>query len=209
MTILDLDALARAPLRTDPCNFVVVPHFVRAETLAEVNHDYPEILEPGNFEPEKLTYGPSFAGLLDELASPELRRAFAEKLDIDLGAHPQQLTIRKYSEESDGNVHNDSALKVVTVLIYFNEVWPHEGGRLRLTRSLRNIDDYAAEVVPEAGMLLAFRRNERSYHGFKPFVGERRSLQMYWVSPKRTERSGDKQATLKRRIKRWLKQRSR
>ena len=99
-------------------------------------------------------------------------------------------------------------MKIITVLIYFNETWPHQGGRLRLVRSPDNIDDYAAEVAPEAGTLLAFRRNEKSYHGFLPCEAERRSLQMYWVSPKRAER-GDKTLTLKRRVKRWLKVRPR
>ena len=51
-------------------------------------------------------------------------------------------------------------MKVVTVLIYFNENWPQEGGRLRLVRSPNNINDYAAEVMPEGGNLIAFRRNE-------------------------------------------------
>jgi Rps23 Pro-64 3,4-dihydroxylase Tpa1-like proline 4-hydroxylase len=99
-------------------------------------------------------------------------------------------------------------MKVVTVLIYFNEEWKHAGGRLRLVRAPNNIDDYSAEVSPEGGALLAFRRNEYSYHGFVPCVGERRSLQMYWVSPKRAAR-GEKKLTLRRRLKRLMKVRQR
>ena len=208
MSILDLEALERAPLQKDPCDFVVVRNFVRPERLAGVNRDYPEIAVPGNFELEELTYGSAFAALLDELASAELRQTFAAKFRIDLSRHPMQTTVRKFSEAGDGNVHNDSKMKIITVLIYFNETWPHQGGRLRLVRSPDNIDDYAAEVAPEAGTLLAFRRNEKSYHGFLPCEAERRSLQMYWVSPKRAER-GDKTLTLKRRVKRWLKVRPR
>jgi Rps23 Pro-64 3,4-dihydroxylase Tpa1-like proline 4-hydroxylase len=119
-----------------------------------------------------------------------------------------QLTIRKYSEESDGNIHNDSKTKIITVLIYFNERWEHAGGRLRLLRSPGDINDYAIEVAPVGGTLLAFRRNERSYHGFPACTAERRSLQMYWVSPKRAAR-GEKRIGLRKRIKRWLKIRSR
>jgi hypothetical protein len=211
VSVFDLDAFDRAPLQRDPCDFVVVPNFVTAEALAAINRDYPEIEKPGNFPPDVLTYGPSFAGMLAELRDPTLTQKFEEKFDMDLSGLPLQMTVRKYSEVSDGNVHNDSKGKFVTALIYFNEQWLHEGGRLRIVRSPNDIDDYAAEVVPVGGTLVTFRRSERSYHGFKPFVGQRRSLQMYWVKPKRaTAWSEDaKRVSLKRLVKRIMKVRPR
>jgi hypothetical protein len=205
MQILDLDALDRAPVRHDPCDFFVVPQFVRADRLDTVNRDYPLIDGPGNFPTEDLSFGPVFGLLLEELRSDELKRRIAAKLGMDLDGNPLQITVRKYSEASDGNVHNDSQMKRVTALIYFNLTWPHEGGRLRPLRSPKNIDDYQAEVVPEGGTLLVLRRNETSFHGFKPCEAERRSLQMYYVSPKRDHRA-EKKLTLKKRIKRWLKE---
>lgn len=205
MSILDLDALDRAPLQKDPCDFVVVPRFVKAEALADVNRDYPPIEAAGNFPPDELRYGPRFAAMLEELASPEVRHRFADKFGVDLGDLILQTTIRKYSEASDGNVHNDSRTKIVTSLIYFNESWPHRGGRLRLLRTPDDIEDYAVEVAPEQGTLLAFRRSERSYHGFVPCEAERRSLQMYWVKPKRESRDQRGPGSLKKRIKRWFK----
>lgn len=205
MTILDLEAFQRTPLRHDPCDFIVVPQFVRRDVLKDVNRDYPEIDEPGNFPPEGLRYGQSFTTLLEELASDETRRAFAAKFGIDLSDLLLQTTVRKYSEESDGAIHNDSRTKIITALIYFNETWPHAGGRLRLLRSPKDIDDYAAEVAPERGTLLAFRRSERSYHGFVPCESERRSLQMYWVKPKRENRQERGPGSLKKRIKRLFK----
>jgi hypothetical protein len=208
MAILDFEALERAPLQKDPCDFVIVPNFVRRAALAGVNRHFPDIEVAGNFPPEQLHYGQTFSTLLEELQGPQMREKFSAKFALDLEEHPLQITVRKYSEESDGNVHNDSKMKVITVLIYFNEDWRQEGGRLRLVRSPNNINDYAAEVVPEGGNLIAFRRNEHSYHGFIPCVGERRSLQMYWVSPKRLTQ-GEKKLTLKRRLKRWMKVRPR
>jgi hypothetical protein len=71
------------------------------------------------------------------------------------------------------------------VLIYFNEEWKHKGGQLRLTRSKENVDDYYAEVAPVAGNLLAFRRNDVSWRGFPGASGERRSIQMCYVDPRR------------------------
>jgi len=205
MSILDLQAFERTPLQTDPCDFVVVPEFVRREALETVNRDYPEITAPGNFPPEDLRYGESFATLLAELESEEMRHAFAGKFGLDLDDLVLQSTVRKFSERSDGAIHNDSRTKIVTALIYFNDTWPHPGGRLRLLRSAKNIDDYAAEVVPERGTLIAFRRSERSYHGFLPCEAERRSLQMYWVKPKRESRDERGPGSLKKRLKRLFK----
>lgn len=207
-SILDLAAFADAPLRRDPCDFVVVPRFLRPEWLAAVNRDYPEIEGPGNFEPGGLRYGPAFAALLEALGSPALKQAMADKFGLDLQDHPLQVTVRRFAEPSDGNVHNDARTKVVTGLIYCNEEWTQPGGRLRLLPSPRSLDDYRAEVLPERGTLLAFRRSETSYHGFLPCEGERRSLQLHYVAAKRARRDA-KELTLKRRLKRWWKQRAR
>lgn len=205
MSVLDFAAFERAPLRHDPCDFIIVPGLVSGEALAAVNRDYPEIAEPGNFDPEGLRYGPAFAQLLAELNSPELRQLYEAKFGFDLEDFPLQLTVRKYSEASDGNIHNDSQTKKLTTLIYLNEEWPHECGKLRLLRSPKDIEDYAAEVEPQGGTLLAFRRSERSFHGFKPVAAERRSIQMYWVKPKRGERGGKNRNSLKRRLKRLIR----
>lgn len=204
-----MEALVAAPVLHDPCDYIVVSKFVPREMLAAVNRDYPTIASPGNFPPEELTYGPVFAEMLDELRGPVLKDAISRKFAIDLEGFPLQITVRKYSEAADGNVHNDSKLKVITALIYFNEHWPHDGGRLRLVRDPGNIDDYGAEVEPYGGTLLVFKRSETSYHGFKSCVGERRSLQMYYVRPKRAATTEAKSVGLKKRIKRLLKVRAR
>lgn len=208
MPMLDFEAFDRTPLRHDPCDYLVVPQFVRSEALAAINRDYPTIGEPGNFEPEDYGYGPAFAELLAELRSADTQRHFAAKFGLDISGFPLQLTVRKYSHIDDGNVHNDSKTKIITVLIYFNETWPHEGGRLRLMRSPKSLEDYQAEIEPAGGTMLAFRRSETSYHGFYPVAAERRSLQMYWVKPKRENRH-HKVPGLKTLFKRWRKERAR
>ena len=38
------------------------------------------------------------------------------------------------------------------------------------------------EVPPTEGTLLAFRRADNSWHGHKPFAGERRVIQFNWVT---------------------------
>ena len=71
--------------------------------------------------------------------------------------------------------------KIITVLVYFNADWSNEEGQLRMLRSDSDIEDYAAEVAPLGGTLLAFRRTDHSWHGHTQFVGERRMVQLNYL----------------------------
>jgi len=51
-----------------------------------------------------------------------------------------------------------------------------------MLRSSSDLEDYTAEVKPLGGRLLAFHRTDWSWHGHKPFVGERRMLQYNFLS---------------------------
>jgi hypothetical protein len=113
--------------------------------------------------------------------------------------------IRGFSEPTDGNIHTDHRSKLVTLLIYFNREWPHEGGRLRMCRSVRDIEDYAADVPPLAGTLLAFRRTENSFHGHKPHDGERRMLQLSWVQPSLMTKVERQLSRISKPVRRLLK----
>ena len=68
------------------------------------------------------------------------------------------------------------------VLLYMNPTWESAGGRLRLLKSANDIDDMILEVPPVEGTLLAFKRSDNSWHGHKPFTGERRVIQFNWVA---------------------------
>ena len=63
-----------------------------------------------------------------------------------------------------------------------NPAWENSGGRLRLLKSADNLDDMIMEVPPTEGTLLAFKRADNSWHGHKPFAGERRVIQFNWVT---------------------------
>ena len=92
------------------------------------------------------------------------------------------LTVRGMGDEKDGDIHTDSETKIITLLLYMNPVWEHEEGRLRLLRRPDDLDDYAREIAPLAGTMLAFKRSDRSFHGHYPYLGPRRSLQLNWVT---------------------------
>jgi Rps23 Pro-64 3,4-dihydroxylase Tpa1-like proline 4-hydroxylase len=185
MSVLDLAAIDSAPLQQDPFDFMVARNVIHDDLIAQLNRDYPEIDQPANYSPKDLEYGPSFRQLLEELDSPEFEQHVAQKFNVDLTGAVKTITVRKYSEPSDGNIHTDHWSKIITLLVYFNPEWEQEGGRFRVLRSGTDIDDFAAEVAPVAGTVLAFHRCNKSWHGYRPFKGERRMVQMSWVRPGR------------------------
>ena len=181
MKVLDLTAIDAAPLNTDPFDFLVVPGCIRTEGLTKVNADYPPIDRPGNLSLEDIEYGPVFEQFLAELSGPELAEHIGRKFGLDLSESPTTVTVRKYCERSDGNIHTDHPSKIITVLVYFNEQWNNEDGQRRMLRSGNNIEDYVAQVAPLGGTLLAFRRTDHSWHGHTRFVGERRMVQINYL----------------------------
>ena len=180
-TLFDFAAFDRTPLARDPFDYLIVPSFLRPAALAALNRDFPPIEGPSNFTPERLTYGPAFAALIDALRGRAFAAHVERKFELDLSGCETTIGIRRFCEATDGNIHTDHKSKLITVLLYFNPDWPHASGRLRMLRSATDLEDYAAEVVPAGGTLLAFRRTDNSFHGHKPFVGERRMLQLSYT----------------------------
>lgn len=182
MSMLDLAAFRATPLERGPFDYLIVPGFIQPAARATIQTDFPRIDKPGSFPLPTLTYGPAFAGLIRELESPEMRRAFEEKFGLDLGGRPTMVTVRGRCQERDGQIHTDTETKIITVLLYLNGAWEAPGGRLRLLRSATDLENVILEVPPMEGTLLAFRRSDNSWHGHKPFVGERRVIQLNWVT---------------------------
>jgi hypothetical protein len=106
-------------------------------------------------------------------------------MGIDLSTRPTMITVRGQSGPGDGRIHSDSTTKLVTVLIYMNAGWESANGRLRLLRSANDINDVIAEVPPDEGSLLVFRNQSNAWHGFEPFEGPRRVIQLNWVRDSR------------------------
>jgi SM-20-related protein len=181
MSLINLRALGEAELHTDPFDYLVVPEFLSSRTLAQVNADYPAIDTAANHALGTLHFGPAFAELMGELQGRDFAAALGERFHMDLASLPTTVTVRKFCERTDGNIHTDHKSKVVTVLVYFNEAWPHENGQLRMLRSKNDIEDYAAQVPPLGGTMLAFRRTDHSWHGHTRFVGERRMVQVNYL----------------------------
>ena len=144
---LDLEALDRARRADDPFPFVIVPGFLPPAACAAIGADYPAIDEPGSFPVGDLHFGSGFREFLAELEGPGFREAIERKFDVDLTGRPTMVTVRGQARLRDGRIHNDSRTKLITVLVYMNEAWEAEGGRLRL---LRSPDDLEAHRLGKA-----------------------------------------------------------
>ncbi|MBY0427702.1 MAG: 2OG-Fe(II) oxygenase [Alphaproteobacteria bacterium] len=181
-SIINLERFVSTPIEQDPYAHLVVPNFIRPEAIADVVADFPVLHQPGSFPLDKTVYGQSFTSLIEEFRTPAVAEAFSRKFNVDITDKPLVATVRGFMQKKDGRIHTDTESKIITVLIYMNETWDHEGGRLRILRDDHNLDNYSSEVAPMAGTLLAFRRSDTSWHGHKPFVGVRRSIQLNWVT---------------------------
>jgi SM-20-related protein len=201
MSAIDLDSFDATPLEKDPYEFLIVPAFIKPAAIPEIDQAYPRIAKAGSFPLEELEFGKAFAAFLSELEGPEMRRAFEKKFGMNLEGRPTMITARGHCQAKDGKIHNDSETKLITVLIYMNTEWAQDGGRLRVLRSSKSLDDYAAEVPPEAGTLLAFKRDDRSFHGHETCVGERRVIQLNWVTDEAVVRREKRRHRFSARVK--------
>ena len=179
--MLELDAFSNERLRTDPYPYLVVPGFVQGEALESVLQDFPDIQHPGSIPISEVSGGAAYQALLAELQSDAFRRVVADKFGLSLDGFPIMTTVRGVMREKDGRIHTDSKTKVVTVLLYLNDSWEAEGGNLRVLRDAENIENFVEEVPPSAGTLMAFKVTDNCWHGHKPVVGKRLSIQMNYL----------------------------
>ncbi len=203
-SFLDLARLEATPLASDPFPHLVVPGFLGRAALDAVAADFPRIDRPGSFPTSELSFGPCFRAFLAELEGPAMREAFAAKFAIDLRDRPTMVTVRGRAQRKDGRIHADSKSKLITVLIYMNDTWEAPGGRLRLLRAPDNLQDYVAEVPPVEGTLVAFKVTPHSWHGHEPIEGERRAIQLNWVTDEAVVRHEQARHRFSARLKRFF-----
>jgi hypothetical protein len=180
--VLNPDALRKASLVAEPFPHLIVDNIIRPEALAEVVESFPRIDKRGSFPPEAVSCSGRFATLMQEMHSVELRDSIGERLGMDLRDRPPMLTVRGRTGKKDGRIHTDSKSKLVTVLLYLNSGWSAIEGRLRLLYNDRDLNPYAAEVSPDAGRCLIFKVTPNCWHGHEPFDGERRTIQLNYVT---------------------------
>ncbi len=182
---IDLERFRAAPLTTEPFPHLALTEFVKPAAAALARQGFPSSgqggLAPAPGREGLAGLNPGFAVLLAALRSPEMTAAFSAKFGLPLSNESLMVTLRDRCQAKDGRIHTDSVSKQVTALIYLNDGWTPEGGRLRLLRGPDDIDDMIAEVLPLDGTLVCFRRTDNSWHGHKPYEGVRRYIMLNWM----------------------------
>lgn len=181
MGLLNLGAVNAAPLAAEPFNYILVDQFVQDAGRSAILESFPDMPDAGSFPLSELKIGPGLQALIQEMDGPEFRTAIEQKFGLDLAGYSTMFTLRGRCDARDGRIHTDSKKKIITILLYLNEEWAEAGGRLRLLRSGADLNDALAEVPPNFGSLLAFKRSDNSWHGHETYVGPRKVLQMNWV----------------------------
>jgi hypothetical protein len=189
---------------SQPFSYVIVPHLLPDSWREQVARDYPGFKKAGFFPVDRDECGPSVNSLVDALRDPAFADALGERLGVEhLGQYPTIAHLRKWSKASDGSIHVDSKSKIVTALLYLNETWPDtSAGCFRILNSPNSFDDMAApEVKPLFGTFLAFRRTDNSWHGHLPYEGERRVIQVAWLTSEEERLRKEKRGRFTRRLK--------
>lgn len=185
--MIDFEALRQAPVTTAPFTHFICPSVLHPADLVAARADFPAIAGTGIYPVDETTGGPGFQNLVEDIRSERMARVMSDKLGLDLTSKPLLVSVRGHCHKRDGQIHTDSKDKIATVLLYLNEPWDRthageRGGRLRFLRGPGNIDDMIAEVPPDGGTLVAFKRSECSWHGHLPYEGPRQYLMFNWLA---------------------------
>ena len=179
--LIDLASIASCPVTHQPFDFFAVENVLAPGALQSIRDDFPSIDKPGLYPIASVTGGPSFTALVETIKGSEFAKLIGNKFGVDLNGLPMMITVRGMAQQKDGRIHCDSKDKIITCLLYLNEQWDAAGGRLRMLRNENDIEDYAAEIPAHGGSFAAFRVTPQSWHGHKPYVGERRYLMFNWI----------------------------
>jgi SM-20-related protein len=183
LSVLNPEAVRQAPLSREPYTFFLGSGVLKEDTIPDLKRDFPNITKPGYLTVDEVDLKGRFKTLVDELESEEFTEELSKKFGKDLHPFPRLTTIRKLSQAKDGRIHTDGTSKVMTLLVYMNDEWDVGGpGRLRVLYDEKNFEPYAAEVPPTMGTVFAFLRADNSWHGHQPFAGERKVVQVAWVT---------------------------
>lgn len=194
-------------VKQQPFPFLVAHGQLPDEARGELDRDFPRYASAGFFPYDPGECGPSINTLIDNMTTPEFARAVGQRLGINnLGQYPTLITLCRLLNKRHGTIHTDSKSKVVTALLYLNKQWPDtSNGCLRF---LHKIDDIDSVIVPELlplyGELAVFRRCDNSFHGHLPHEGERRVIQVAWLTSEEEKRRKTKRGKFARAFKNFF-----
>ena len=155
------------------------------EARGELDRDFPRYGSAGFFPYDPHDCGPSINALVADMTAPAFAGAVGTRLGIDhLHQYPTLVTVCRLLNKRHGTIHTDSRSKIATALLYLNSQWPDTSdGCLRFLHKIDDIDSLVApELTPLYGEFAVFRRCDNSFHGHLPYEGERRVIQVAWLT---------------------------
>jgi SM-20-related protein len=182
LTLVNVEAVRNAAKSSTPYDYFLGSGLLKEEAIPELKRDFPAIEKPGYLTVDEVKLKGRFKTLVEELESPEFTEEISRKWGKDMHPFPRLTTIMKRSQPKYGAIHTDGPSKVMTMLVYMNDEWGEDtGGRLRVLYDGEHFEPYAVEVPPTMGTVFGFLRADNSWHGHRPFAGERKVIQIAWV----------------------------
>jgi hypothetical protein len=172
-------------IREQPFPFMIAHGQLPDEARSDLERDFPKYASAGFFPYDPSDCGPTVNTLVQQMTTPQFASAIGRHLGIEnLGQYPTLVTLCRALNKRHGTIHTDSRSKVATALLYLNTQWPDTSdGCLRFLNRIDNIDDLAApELKPLYGEFAVFKRCDNSFHGHLPYEGERRVIQVAWLT---------------------------
>ena len=187
-----------------PFPFMIAHGQLPDEARSDLDRDFPRYTSAGFFPYDPADCGATINTLVDRLTSPEFASAVGRRLGIaDLGQYPTLVTLCRLLNRRHGTIHTDSKSKVATALLYLNAQWPDTSeGCLRFLNRIDDIDDiFAPELTPLYGEFAIFKRCDNSFHGHLPYEGERRVIQVAWLTSEEEKLRKTKRGNFSRSFK--------
>jgi hypothetical protein len=172
-------------VRHAPFPFMIAHGQLPDEARGDLDHDFPRYTSAGFFPWDPADCGPSVNALVEQLTAPAFAGLIGQRLGIaDLGQYPTLVTLCRLLNKRHGTIHTDSKSKVATALLYLNPQWSDTSdGCLRFLDKINDIDaTVAPELPPLYGEFAVFKRCDNSFHGHLPYEGERRVIQVAWLT---------------------------
>lgn len=191
----------------EPFPFMVAHGQLPDEFRGDLERDFPNYPSAGFFPYDPGECGPSVNALVADMTSPAFASAVGRRLGIDnLAQYPTLVTLCRLLNKRHGTIHTDSKSKVATALIYLNPQWPDTSdGCLRFLHKIDDIDSMVApELAPLYGEFAVFKRCENSFHGHLPFEGERRVIQVAWLTSEEDKLRKTKRGKFSRVFKKFF-----
>ena len=101
---------------------------------------------------------------------------------MDLKDKPTLLTLRGHTTTRDGYIHTDSKDKLITLLLYLNPTWDTHDGKLIAEQQKLTGRLFSGSAATLAGTCLLFAVTPNCWHGHKPFIGKRLSMQLNYLT---------------------------